>query len=396
VHGHPGQQDDRHHRVPGDEAGQGSDDGETDQGDSGAVEGSEHDPSVSAAPRSAVRCEILFALTWPTMRSLLLALLVLVGACTSSLADEVTGGEVSNTSSTLSVVETTTTPESTMTTLRLESITTEKSEALGLVTATGVVVAVSQETPDGYLVVTPCGNEQVVAGGTPIGPVGVVIDPGHGGEVDTGAVGANGLMGKDLNLVVAQSVEAKLIVRGIPVILTRTADYASRLGVRTGLADRLQADLLLSVHHNAPTPGPSQRPGTEVFIQHESAESRRLGGLVWTHVVAALAPFRVDWSAAPDAGVLSVLSSRGNDAYGINRNAETVSVLAELGYLSNPPEAELFATSEYVEKAAQALVDAIEDYLGTDAPGAGFVAEPRIFNPQPGIGAGACVDPVLE
>ncbi len=329
------------------------------------------------------------------MRPLLAVLLVLIAACGPSIA---LGPE---TTAPPSLDSTTTLPAPT-TTLMVTSTTTgdpgpgfEEMAVDALVTPTGVVVAVLEPTTHGYLVRTPCGNEEVVSNGTPIGGVSVVVDPGHGGEVDTGAVGANGVMEKNLNLSVAQALGAKLIVRGVSVILTRTGHYASLLGTRTALADHLGADLLLSVHHNAPTPGLSSQPGTEIFIQHDSAESRRLGGLVWQHVVQALQKFDVSWSAAPDAGVLSVLSTRGNDAYGINRSPDTPSVLAELGYISNPAEAELFATDEYVEAAAEALADAVVAYLSTEDPGSGFVAEPRVFNPQPGIGGSACVDPDL-
>jgi N-acetylmuramoyl-L-alanine amidase len=269
-------------------------------------------------------------------------------------------------------------------------------EVRALVTPTGVAVAVLEETPAGYRVTTPCGNEAVVAGGTPVGQTTVVIDPGHGGEVDTGAVGANGLAEKTLNLDVAQALQADLIVRGIPVLLTRTADYATRLGVRGGLADRVGADLLLSVHHNAPTPAPSSTPGTEIFIQSDSEGSRRLGGLVYTRVKATLSKFDVAWTAAPDAGVLTVLSTRGRDAYGMLSGPSTVSVLAELAYISNPAEAELMATLEYVEAVSDALADAVERYLTTESTGAGYVAEPRVFNPQPGIGSSLCVDPRLQ
>ena len=156
--------------------------------------------------------------------------------------------------------------------------------------------------------------------------------------------------------------------------------------MRAGLADRVNADLLISVHHNAPTPGPSPRPGTEVFIQSTSEASRRLGGLVWTRVMAALSDFDIDWTAAPDAGVLSVLSTRGSDAYGMISGPRTVSVLAELAYISNPPEAELFATNEYVEAASDALADAIEGYLTTEATGAGYVAGPGCSTLSPGSG----------
>ena len=324
------------------------------------------------------------------MRSLLLVLLVLTGACSGDAGADIT--TIPTTTSTSTTTTTTTAPSTTTT----EPPPTVPEIARALVTPTGVVVSVLEETANGYRVTTPCGNEATVREGTPLGTTQVVIDPGHGGEVDTGAVGANGLIEKHLNLDVSQAVQAKLIVRGIDVVLTRTADYASRLGVRAGLADQLGADLILSVHHNAPTPGPSTRPGTEVFIQSASEESRRLGGLVWTRVMAALADFDIAWTAAPDAGVLTVLNTRGSDAYGMISGPRTVSVLAELGYLSNPAEAELFATSDYVDAVTDALADAVENYLTTEATGAGYVAEPRVFNPQPGIGGSLCVDPALE
>ena len=324
------------------------------------------------------------------MRPLLLVLVVLIGACSGNAGSEVT---TIPTQITTSTTTTTTTVPSTPTS---EPPPTFPELARALVTPTGVVVSVLEETTTGFRVTTPCGNEATVLEGTTLGTTQVVIDPGHGGQVDTGAVGANGLMEKHLNLEVSQALEADLIVRGIDVLLTRTADYASRLGVRAGLADRVNADLLISIHHNAPTPGPSPRPGTEVFIQSTSEASRRLGGLVWTRVMAALSDFDIEWTAAPDAGVLSVLSTQGSDAYGMISGPRTVSVLAEMAYISNPVEAELFATAEYVEAASDALADAVEGFLTTEATGAGYVAEPRIFNPQPGIGGSLCVDPALE
>jgi N-acetylmuramoyl-L-alanine amidase len=375
-----GEKYDGHHRVPGDEAGDGCHDGEADQGNPDTVQWAEHELRISAG----------WVWAHIVMRLFLAALMVIVVACSGG--DEGAGTTV--VSSTTTTTTSTTVPSTTTTTAT--TTTTIPEEARALVTPTGVVVSVLEETPAGYRVITPCGNEAVIRGGTPVGNTTVVIDPGHGGDVDTGAVGANGLIEKNLNLDVAQAVQADLIVRGIPVLLTRTADYATRLGVRSGIADRVDARLLLSVHHNAPTPAPSAVPGTEIFIQSGSPGSHRFGGLVYTRVMAALSDFDVDWTAAPDAGVLRVLSTRGRDAYGMLRGPDTVSVLAELAYLSNPAEAELLATTEYVEAISDALADAIERHLSTEATGAGYVAEPRVFNPQPGIGSSLCVDPRLE
>lgn len=245
-----------------------------------------------------------------------------------------------------------------------------------------------------FQVMTPCGFESELTAGEPLGVTRVVIDPGHGGPTDTGAVGANGLAEKEVNLDVATLVVELLKERGIGAVLTRTGDYTSPLFVRAHLADTLEADLMVSIHHNAPTPGPSQEPGIEIFIQRGSEQSARLGGLLWDRTRTALGTFDVSWSAADDSGVMTVLNSRGDDAYGILRHPETTAALVELGYISNPPEAELFATPEYPPVAATAVADAIEAFLTTDDAGSGFV-EGRTLNPRPGVSQDVCTDPDL-
>ncbi|MEX1091554.1 MAG: N-acetylmuramoyl-L-alanine amidase [Acidimicrobiia bacterium] len=265
-----------------------------------------------------------------------------------------------------------------------------------LITPSGVVVALLDQNGDRFVIRTPCGVETTIEGGTPVGDVEVVIDPGHGGDPDPGAVGANGLTEEEINLRVSRVVQQVLSERGVKSVLTRTANYSSTLGVRAALADQAAARVLVSIHHNAPTANLGDEPGTEVFVQSTSANSRRLGGLIYEHVFDAFDQFDILWSRAPDAGVLEVLNTRGTDAYGMVRSPETVAVLAELGYISNRPEAELYATSEYVTVAAQAVADAIVAYLETDAPGSGFIAAPRVFTPNRGISGNVCEDPALS
>jgi N-acetylmuramoyl-L-alanine amidase len=235
-----------------------------------------------------------------------------------------------------------------------------------------------------------------VEGGEPIYQTPVVLDPGHGGDSDIGAVGRNGLPEKVVNLRVALETQRLLVERGIRSVLTRTDDYATTLSSRARLADTLGAELMVSIHHNAPTPAPSVVPGIEVFVQSDSPESRRLGGILWDYSLAALSTFRIAWTAAEDSGVLTVVNHRGNDAYGIIRTPDTPTALIELGYMSNPAEAELFATDTYVRVAANSLARAIDTYLSTDRPGSGWVEPGRTFNPSPGLSQGDCTDPPLE
>ena len=58
----------------------------------------------------------------------------------------------------------------------------------------------------------------------------VIIDPGHGGE-DGGAVGADGILEKHLNLSVSENVRDIFTLFGIPVQMTREEAVALPLSV---------------------------------------------------------------------------------------------------------------------------------------------------------------------
>ena len=92
---------------------------------------------------------------------------------------------------------------------------------------------------------------------------------------------------------------------------------------------------------------------------------------------------------------MTVLNTRGDDAYGIIRTPITTTALIELGYISSRAEAELYQDPGYAVAAATALTDAVERYLTTAESGSGFV-KGRVFNPNPGVGKDVCVDPPLD
>ena len=79
----------------------------------------------------------------------------------------------------------------------------------------------------------------------------IVIDPGHGGK-DPGAIGAGGIMEKDLVLNIAKKLAVKLKNElGIQVVLTRRDDRFVPLEDRTYMANAEDADLFISLHMNA-------------------------------------------------------------------------------------------------------------------------------------------------
>lgn len=263
------------------------------------------------------------------------------------------------------------------------------------VTSTGVPVAVMEQTPSGHVVRTPCGGPVELDMLTSLDPVTVVVDPGHGGPIDTGTIGPNGLRESDLNLTVAQALASELEDRGIAAALTRTGDYAVPIQVRAGFAEAAGAAFMLSVHHNAPASAASAVPGTEVYVQSTSPESARLGGIVYEETMGALNQFDVAWTRRHDAGVLEVRLGDGRDAYGVLRLPVIPTVLVELGYLANPAEAAFFATDTYVGAAATAMADGVEAYLTTDRTGAGHMQPARTFTPGRSHAPDDCANPPL-
>ncbi|MEM7272971.1 MAG: N-acetylmuramoyl-L-alanine amidase [Actinomycetota bacterium] len=267
-----------------------------------------------------------------------------------------------------------------------------------LITPTGVLVGVVGVIDDGTVVETPCGGVTIVSAGQSVGEVDVVIDPGHGGD-EAGAIDpVSGLTEAELNLSVARRARDLLVERSIATVLIRDADYRIPIRRRAELADGLAPRVFVSIHHNTPASRPSPTPGTEVYVQNGSEDSRRLGGVLYESVVEALSQFEdVEWTARDDAGVLVVLNDEGEDSYGIARYPITTSALLELAYLGNESEAALMQTPAYIEASAAAVAEGIERYLTTGDEGTGYVDQPRIFNPS-GLtgGVDGCIDPLLE
>src|SRR5699024_182816 len=107
--------------------------------------------------------------------------------------------------------------------------------------------------------------------------VKIFIDPGHGGS-DPGAA-ANGLQEKDICLQIARKLQGILKQRytSHQIKLSRTTDKTLTLKERTEMANRWDADYLVSIHVNA-----GGGTGFESYIFNgiyaNKAETNRLRG----------------------------------------------------------------------------------------------------------------------
>ncbi len=262
-----------------------------------------------------------------------------------------------------------------------------------------MVSPVVRVNPDGTVTIkTPCENTATVSGVTAVGPVDVVIDPGHGGS-ESGATGVNGLTERTVNLEVSKHVISALTAAGFRPLLTRTGDYRVTLSERAKIAHLANPRAFVSLHHNGASDGPRDGPGTEVFYQHSSSASRRLGGLIYEEVVAALKQYQgIAWQADTDAGVKTRLNNSGGDYYAMVRQpAPVVAVLAELLFLSNPPEADLVARPDVQTAEGNAVARGIVRYLTTPDPGSGYTEAYERTEPAGGGGGlSGCTDPPLQ
>ncbi|MBI2093518.1 MAG: N-acetylmuramoyl-L-alanine amidase, partial [Candidatus Omnitrophica bacterium] len=99
----------------------------------------------------------------------------------------------------------------------------------------------------------------------------IVIDTGHGGH-DPGT-SHHGLKEKYLALDIAKRLRARLQEKGINVVMTRETDRFLPLSARPAIANRLSADLFVSIHINANHS--SRISGIEVYYPRTSVVSAK-------------------------------------------------------------------------------------------------------------------------
>lgn len=175
----------------------------------------------------------------------------------------------------------------------------------------------------------------------------IVLDPGHGGE-DEGC-SRNGVLEKDINLEIARKVETKLEEKGYQVVFTREGDATRSKEERVDKANAVQGDLYVSIHQNADeTPEPD---GMEVWYCNEryGRESERLARL--------MQKFIVEETEAREREVVQT------DTLYVIRESNMPSCLIETGFLSNAAERKKLMDTEYQEKIAAGIADAVDLYF---------------------------------
>lgn len=187
----------------------------------------------------------------------------------------------------------------------------------------------------------------------------IIIDAGHGGA-DSGAVGKNGSLEKDINLKLSLKLKTALENTGYKIILTRDGDTLCsedkniKNKKRADTKHRLKISednpgaLFLSIHMNHFT-DPSVK-GAQVFYSPKNKDSKVLAEIIQQEIKN-----KVDNNNTR-------LTKEAYSSIYIMKHISNPAVLIECGFISNGEEEMLLNKDEYQNKLVKAITDAVNIY----------------------------------
>ena len=198
----------------------------------------------------------------------------------------------------------------------------------------------------------------------------IVLDPGHGGK-DTGAINKSiGLREKDLALDVAHKLKRKLGALGYQVLMTRESDKFIELKDRPAFANKVKADLFVSIHFNSVTDSrvqgietfimsPKGQPSTKNTKRHRSDSISYAGNAndTW-NLVAGYTLHKQLVEIFKNQNDRGVKRAR----FAVLKDAKVPSLLLELGFVSHNATARALKSSNQTEALAECLKNGIFEY----------------------------------
>lgn len=149
----------------------------------------------------------------------------------------------------------------------------------------------------------------------------VVIDAGHGGEYDPGAV-FEGRQEKDDNLRLALAVGDILENNGVEVIFTRVTDVYDSPYEKADMANQADADFFVSLHRNAAAE-PGTGSGTMTLVYREEGLAKELASSINRELAK---------TGFTDLGTFE------RPGLVVLRRTQIPAVLVEAGFIDNPED----------------------------------------------------------
>lgn len=177
----------------------------------------------------------------------------------------------------------------------------------------------------------------------------ILLDPGHGGK-DPGSISYSGKYEKYVNLEVAYKIKDKLESLGAKVHMTRTGDYYIKNKERGRMADRLNADIFLSIHHNSLNNSDYFGMSTYYNTIHykDPAHGYDLAESIYLNAITVNGIYR--------DGIF-------DRNYEVLRETNTPAALIEIGFMSNPNEEMNIHSGSFQYAIAEKIAAGIVDYF---------------------------------
>lgn len=178
----------------------------------------------------------------------------------------------------------------------------------------------------------------------------IVIDPGHGGK-DSGAISQNGYYEKNVTISIANKLNERLRELGYNTEMTRYDDTYLGLYERTDIANKINADIFVSIHSNAHNDKSISGLQTLYHPSKEEGDgsSYQLAKMIHEEVLKSTGLKDKRMVERPKLAVL--------------RTSNMPAALIEVGFISNLEDEKLITDSAFQDKVVDGIIKGIERYF---------------------------------
>lgn len=217
----------------------------------------------------------------------------------------------------------------------------------------------------------------------------IIIDPGHGGK-DPGTIGYKNLREKDVVLKISKYLKKIIEDRlDIEVFLTRESDRLIPLRERVSFANRHGGKLFISIHANAVRDRRAR--GVETFclgvaknaedlaiaekenlvVQYEDSWAETYNLSDENYILTAMAQNAYNQESHDLAALIQdeIVSALNTKNRGVKQNKFIVligptmpKILVEVGFISNPSEANKLKTKKYQQRIAERIFAGVKNF----------------------------------
>jgi len=217
----------------------------------------------------------------------------------------------------------------------------------------------------------------------------IVVDPGHGGH-DPGAMNPDGTREKDVVLQIALKLAKKIREElGIDVVMTRSTDIFIPLEERTAIANKVNADLFISIHANSSLSKSASGIETYYLNLAKTEKAARVAArenntsldkvnLLQAILFDLMANYKLNDSARLADDVQKNLYRKIDKQFGGTKNlgvkqgpfyvlvgATMPSILVETAFISNGTEVERLKNSSYQDTTVSGIVEGVKEYIAS-------------------------------